>query len=123
MTGRSNQLRVSLDHLSLSISIISLETLSRKVISSPSVSLIGDVFVGISHRRRLLRWLLSATSPSVVLLEATELSLGGSFEIESLLVLSLGGSSPRSFSSVTQIEALTSNRKIEGSKFIEQRFI
>ncbi|KAL0788120.1 hypothetical protein Bca101_004366 [Brassica carinata] len=46
------------------------------------MSLIGDVSVGISHRRRLLWWLLSATSPSVVLLEATELSLNGSFEIE-----------------------------------------
>ncbi|KAF2603815.1 hypothetical protein F2Q70_00025405 [Brassica cretica] len=86
MRGRSNRLRVSLDHLYLSISIISLSKLSRrKAILSPSVSLIGDVSVGISHRRRLFRWLLLATSPSVVLLEATELSLGGSFEIESLL--------------------------------------
>ncbi|WZZ50101.1 hypothetical protein YC2023_050208 [Brassica napus] len=86
MRGRSNRLCISLDHLYLSISIISLSKLSRrKAILSPSVSLIGDVSVGISHRRRLFRWLLLATSPSVVLLEATELSLGGSFEIESLL--------------------------------------
>ncbi|KAF3554205.1 hypothetical protein F2Q69_00011821 [Brassica cretica] len=92
MRGRSNRLRISLDHLYLSISIISLSKLSRrKAILSPSVSLIGlrrylsSVSVGISHRRRLFRWLLLATSPSVVLLEATELSLGGSFEIESLL--------------------------------------
>ncbi|KAF3505806.1 hypothetical protein F2Q69_00003740 [Brassica cretica] len=123
MRRRSNRLRASLDYL-FSISIISFSKLSRrKAISSPSMSLIGDVSVGISHRRRLLWWLLSATSPSVVLLEATELSLNGSFEIESLLVLSLGGSSPQSFPSVAQIEAFTSNRKIEGSKFIEQRFI
>ncbi|WZZ42817.1 hypothetical protein YC2023_039076 [Brassica napus] len=115
MRRRSNRLRASLDYL-FSISIISFSKLSRrKAISSPSMSLIGDVSVGISHRRRLLWWLLSATSPSVVLLEATELSLNGSFEIESLLVLSLGGSSPQSFPSVAQIEAFTSNRKKDQS--------
>ncbi|KAG5375054.1 hypothetical protein IGI04_039650 [Brassica rapa subsp. trilocularis] len=94
----------------LSISL-SLKLSSTKGDStSPSVTLVGDVSFGVSHRRRLLRWLLSATSFSVVLLEATEFSLGGSLEIESLLVLSLGGSSPPNFLS------------IEGSKFIEQRF-
>uniref|UniRef100_A0A0D3A6X5 Uncharacterized protein n=1 Tax=Brassica oleracea var. oleracea TaxID=109376 RepID=A0A0D3A6X5_BRAOL len=91
-------------------------------LTSPSVTLLGDVSFGVSHRRCLLRWHFSVTSHSVVLLEATELSLCGSLEIESLLVLSLGGSSPPSFPSVAQIEAFTSNRKIEGTKFIEQRF-
>ncbi|KAF3584093.1 hypothetical protein F2Q69_00026596 [Brassica cretica] len=67
MRGRSNLLRVSLDNLSLSISIISLETLSTK----------GDfVSFGVSHRRRLRRYLSSATSPSVALVG--DLSLGGS---------------------------------------------
>ncbi|KAG2268203.1 hypothetical protein Bca52824_062758 [Brassica carinata] len=64
MRGRSNQLRVSLDHLSLSLSRSSLSTK-------------GDfVSFGVSHQRRLRRYLSSATSPSVALVG--DLSLGGS---------------------------------------------
>ncbi|KAF3596554.1 hypothetical protein DY000_02022827 [Brassica cretica] len=127
MRGRSNRLRVSLVHLSLSLSLslslyldhLSLETLSTKGESSPSVSLIGDVSVSISHRRHLRRYLSSVTSRSVALIG--DLSLGGSpggdRALSRLLVLSFGGSSRRSFPSVAQIEAFTSNRKKAQSSF------
>uniref|UniRef100_A0A0D3CXE1 Myb-like domain-containing protein n=1 Tax=Brassica oleracea var. oleracea TaxID=109376 RepID=A0A0D3CXE1_BRAOL len=102
-------------YASLSIISLSLKLSSTKGdLTSPSVTLLGDVSFGVSHWLRLLRWHFSATT------------LGGSPRddgaLSRLLVLSLGGSSPPSFPSVAQIEAFTSNRKIEGSKFIEQRF-
>uniref|UniRef100_A0A0D3CBW9 No apical meristem-associated C-terminal domain-containing protein n=1 Tax=Brassica oleracea var. oleracea TaxID=109376 RepID=A0A0D3CBW9_BRAOL len=60
---------------------------------------------GGSRRRRLVRWLPSATSLSLVLLEATELSLGSSPQIESSLVMSLGGSSPPRYHSVAHLKS------------------
>uniref|UniRef100_A0A0D3BCX6 Uncharacterized protein n=1 Tax=Brassica oleracea var. oleracea TaxID=109376 RepID=A0A0D3BCX6_BRAOL len=82
--GWRNRLRASRDQLSLSL-LISRKLCSTKGDStSPSVTLLGGVSFGVSHRRRRLR----------------------------LLVISLRGTSPPSFPSVAQIEAFTSDRKI-----------